>query len=80
MILQKLNPKYTQAKGERTHITLDCPLCQKHKIAIPIKGRVKWDIEGEDFDDITLSPSILHDNGIGCKSHFFIKKGKIIIC
>lgn len=91
MKLIELHPSFARVStpeqfiGHRTHFTFDCPKCQQHKISIPIVGDNKWDIEpvsflegGVDFENITLSPSIAHNNGLGCESHFFIRKGEII--
>lgn len=64
-----------------------CPVCRKHRIDIPITptrdsaplyGPVQWQRTGDDFTALTLSPSIAHDSGAGCKSHFFVREGEIV--
>ena len=77
MKLIELNPKYGEKNGVRTHIIFDCPKCHEHRISIPFEGEKKWDKTGIDFESTTLSPSIAHDNGIGCQSHFFIRSGEV---
>lgn len=79
MKLTELNPKYGSSNIQRTHIIFDCPVCRSHKIAVPFVGEKKWEKAGVDFETTTMAPSIAHDNGAGCKSHFFIRKGEIVM-
>jgi len=78
MKLLELNPKFVQSEGVRSHLSFDCPVCKNHKIVVPIFSTPKaWSTNGDSFENITLNPSIAHDNGSGCKSHFFITNGEI---
>lgn len=92
MKLKELNPAF-EHNGTRSHISLDCPVCKGHKIAIPIApqlpGGQYWKMTGDSFDNISLEPSILHKTEYAnwpnqvprhCDSHFFIRNGEIIIC
>ena len=77
MKLAELGPKYGSTDGVRTHIIFDCPKCKEHRIAVPFVGEKAWGHSGVDFESTTLSPSIAHNNGVGCQSHFFIRNGEI---
>ncbi len=79
MKIIELNPKYGETDGVQTHIIFDCPVCKEHRVSIPFRGAKKWDKTGVDFESTTLSPSIAHDNGRGCKGHYFIQNGEIKI-
>ena len=79
MKLTDLNPKSGETDGKRTHVIFDCPKCRQHRMSIPFEGRVKWEKSGEDFETTMLSPSIAHNNGEGCESHFFIRNGEIVM-
>lgn len=79
MNLAELNPKWEEKDGVNTHVSFDCPKCQAHRIIIPIPPTEKaWDMVGDEFSDLSLHPSIAHDNGVGCRTHFFITNGEII--
>jgi len=76
--LKNLNPSFFCIKdGRYDRLEFDCPACGEHRISIPLTGKIKWKMDGHNFTDIILSPSISHDNGSGCKTHFFIKNGEI---
>lgn len=78
MILNDLKPEW-EKRGDGTYLAFDCPKCKGHRISIPVPPTPKaWDIVGKDFAELSTWPSIAHDNGQGCKSHFFIKGGEII--
>ncbi len=83
MKLIELEPSW---HNEGTHVVFNCPKCKAHRIYISLKdGAYVWQKTGETFEDLTLSPSIAHENHRTlddgghevCKSHFFIKNGEI---
>lgn len=77
MKLIELNPKYGSEENIRSTVIFDCPKCKGHKIAVPIPPHPKaWTITGNSFDNLTLHPSIDHNNGT-CHSHFFVRNGEI---
>jgi hypothetical protein len=75
-------------------IGLDCPLCgPDHPLFVCFKnpldggapignGRTLWKREGDTFETLTLTPSILRIkiNGEGCEWHGYITKGEIKTC
>ena len=97
MKLVDLKPEWiakTHDDGEfdpRNAISFDCPKCGAHRIEIPKNSMVvaAWKIDGENFEDLFISPSIANktwvytdiDNdptkGYECKAHFYVKKGEI---
>jgi hypothetical protein len=79
MRLAELNPRYGSTNGEQTHIIFTCPKCKQHEMAIPFAGEQKWEKTGDDFTNMTLSPSILYKAPAhNCESHFFIRNGEIV--
>lgn len=83
MKLKDLDPRYGEERtGERDKLIFDCPKCKAHRIAVPILTHPRaWQLTGnqDDFDSITIAPSIDHDApGYKCHSHFFIQAGEII--
>lgn len=76
MKLTELDPKLD---ANETVLVFDCPKCKKHKLRIPIEGKQKWNMTGNNYHDLTLTPSIAHNalDAHGCKSHFFITDGEI---
>ncbi len=84
MKLIELNPKYGATDGVRTHLIFDCPNCShedKCIIAIPFIGKPAWEKTGDDFESMSINPSIWFNmkkqNPTNCEAHFFIKKGMI---
>lgn len=90
MRLVDLEPRWSGAYESTPDAVVSflCPVCRKHRIDIPITptrngaalypGGVHWRRTGEDFESMTLSPSIAHDAGNGCKWHGFIRNGEIV--
>lgn len=79
MKLVELNPHYGETDGIRTHVIFDCPRCQQHQITVPIPPHEKaWQVIGDSFENLTLSPSIDHDSPVmNCRWHGFITDGDI---
>lgn len=86
MKLIELKPEIINKAENRPFVEFDCPLCQKHRIEVPIFPTPNaWGKIGDSFETITLSPSIAHKNydadfdgkGRLCDSHFFIRNGEI---
>lgn len=92
MKLTELKPRFGQTNGVRSHVIFDCPKCGKHKIGVPVVPTGEgayWNMSGNNFDDLTLSPSIAHltfvyediqkdpTKGEKCDSHFFVRNGNI---
>jgi len=61
-------------------VELACPCGCENKIVLPLNDSTKprWLLKISDNKTPTLSPSILRSKG--CKSHFFLKQGKIDWC
>ncbi len=62
-----------------------CPCGCGQEVSLPTKSQLWSDIKNAPIWDcvyengeITLSPSVL--NRVGCKSHFFVRKNKVIWC
>ncbi len=73
-------------------ISCSCPCGCRRPLFVPFRnpldggppyteGTPLWDREGDNFETLTLSPSILRVkiNGQGCGWHGFIKNGEIIV-
>jgi len=90
MKLTELSPRWASSNGVRDHVNFLCPICRQHMIAVPFAGPPPlWTISGDNFENLTLAPSILHRthyaDGMNqpprfCESHFWIRSGEIIIC
>lgn len=86
MKLTDLNPT-REARGGYTHLAFDCPKCAGHRIEVPLPPHPRaWKVEDPTYENMTLSPSILHSTGYAdgmdnpsrfCESHFFIRGGEI---
>ena len=89
MRLTELNPEI-ENHDEYEHLAFDCPVCKTHRIEVPLPPHPKaWQKRGDTFEDVTLSPSIAHENHDAddhyetgkpiriCTSHFFIRNGEI---
>src|SRR5689334_15370230 len=59
---------------------LQCPCGCKETLTLSLmrKHAPSWEIKRDRWQRISLSPSVWKNDG--CKSHFFIKKGKITWC
>lgn len=89
MKLSELKPGW-ETHGGIKYLVCDCPVCRKHRIHVPTPPAPNaWTLGGSTFEDITLSPSVLHKtsyaDGLGqppreCESHFFVKRGAIEMC
>lgn len=79
MKLTELNPKWATANGERRFFTFDCPTDRSQKIAVHFKGsKVNWEITGDTFENLTVSPSINFVVPNICSWHGWIRNGEII--
>lgn len=86
MRLKDLHPQWNIGPNGQKYLEFDCPKCLPQGnciLSIPVTPRVNesnavWDMSGEDFDTLTISPSVFHH----CKSeaHFFIQNGEIKLC
>lgn len=90
MKLTELSPRWAATNGVRDHVNFLCPTCKQHMIAVPIPPAtgVVWNMTGDSFENLTLTPSILHKtyyaDGMAkpprfCETHFFITNGEIQI-
>lgn len=91
MKLTELDPRWAATNGVRDHVNFLCPVCKQHMIAVPIPPAegVAWTMTGNNFENLTLRPSILHKTHYAdgmeaepryCESHFFITNGQIELC
>lgn len=80
MKLIELNPRFGSDNEGRRFLTFDCPIFTSQRISIQVKGkgRVVWDIDSEDFETMTVSPSIEADCPPLYHWHGWIRKGEII--
>ena len=86
MKLTDLNPRFTH-DGPQKVLVFECPKCQSdgkdvgeftgHCFRIPIDGDRPWHIDREDFQTLTMRPSVLDLTPGGCHVHFYITKGEI---
>ncbi|WP_106062002.1 DUF6527 family protein [Cupriavidus necator] len=79
----ELQPRKLYAVGEDGHYwlaTLMCPCGCGDTIQLPmIAGqRPRWSLAGNETRLPSLSPSI--DRTVGCRSHFWMRHGKICWC
>lgn len=64
--------------GEDWSVGMQCPCGCGQRIELPLLAEVKprWNIRVDQLNRPTLSPSVwLRD---GCRSHFFVKNGRIV--
>lgn len=91
MKLTELKPEWSD---EKTHLKFACPTCGGNQLYIPV-AKIDpedrpWTMTGDNFENITLSPSIdfrHYDPGkprstdpndtTNCHAHFFIRNGEI---
>lgn len=68
-------------------VSFDCPCGCRDRVYVgfinPLDGGppyegITWQRTGEDFETLTLQPSILR--GDGCRWHGFVIEGRIITC
>lgn len=85
MKLADLHPHFTQEAGEKV-LVFDCPkhcdmFGSSHSFRIPVGTQsYAWKIDSEDFNTLTLRPSVLDSTpGGSCGIHFYITKGEIEI-
>lgn len=90
MKLIDLNPRFTNENSEKV-LVFDCPkpanehYDHAHSFRIPVGGSRGWNIDTDDFNLLTLRPSVA-DVTSGypgekayCGIHFYITKGEIEI-
>jgi hypothetical protein len=80
---EKLRPKSVYLVGEKENIwyaVFACPCgCNERVYTKFVKeSRPRWSFEVNLDNSISLSPSVWRNKG--CKSHFFLRKGKIQWC
>lgn len=81
MKLTELNPKWATLNGERRFFTFDCPTDRSQQIAVYIKGnRVNWEVSGDDFENLTVKPSIDFKVPNICSWHGYITNGEVTNC
>ncbi len=78
-----LQPKVLYVLGEGKHLwsaTMLCPCgCNATlQMSLQPEGRPRWVLTKESDGTVSLSPSVWRQ--IGCKSHFFFRKGVINWC
>jgi len=92
MRLVDLDPGFVHHDEKGMMLILRCPTCGKHHVGAPVTvtyGQAppgRWKITSEDFNTLTMEPSVLHcwndktpvpDR---CPYHFRILNGEIIQC
>lgn len=80
---EKLVPNTIYILGDNGYLwyaTMICPCGCKSTLQMSLypDGKPKWDVIRHKGGSISLTPSI--NRTVGCKSHFFLEKGKIIWC
>lgn len=90
MRLVDLDPAFIENSGNGLFITLLCPTCGNHHVGVPVtvgkKEEGRWKISSQDFNTLSLEPSILNNWGEGvpkdqrCPYHFKIDNGEIVQC
>lgn len=85
MRLVDLDPAFAVCPDQSRMLTLMCPKCGAHHVGVPITIGVKeegrWKVSSEDFNTLTVEPSILHRSNPlpgECLFHFSIVNGQII--
>jgi hypothetical protein len=92
MKLTELHPRFDSTGTERL-LVFDCPKhCDlfgngkhnNHTFQIPLTGPQVWHIDSEDFESLTMTPSVRDSTVTGsgelpCGVHFVITKGDIQI-
>lgn len=75
-------------RRERTAISFDCPCGCNHPVTVGIRNPVDgqgpvhgttWDHSGDDFDILTLSPSIQREYPARCW-HGWVTNGEVTTC
>lgn len=84
MKLTDLNPKWTDGVDGTRYLDFECPALHKVwddsemkcTILLPVTNPGSWQAMGENFNELTITPSIWHH----CKKdpHFFITNGEIV--
>lgn len=73
MKLSGLNPSIVESESER-FLTMDCPHCGTHRIAIQVVGKAKMFMGKDDYDKQTLEPEAPLKS---CGLPFGIKQGVV---
>ena len=79
----KVHPKKIYIAGENGYqwfVAMSCPCGCEETLYMNLdnKARPRWDVEIHDDKSVTLYPSV--NRTIGCRSHFYLRKGKIQWC
>ena len=87
---QMISEEPTQLKKRKMYIVFDddepwyvcfkcpCGCGEAIRLSTVKEDRPRWSFELHRDNTITLAPSIWRNKG--CKSHFFIKRGKVVPC
>ncbi len=64
---------------EKSALDFDCPCGCKARICVPVVAgwHHKWNLSGDNFDNLSLTPSIQRTSG--CQSHFHVTNGEIVM-
>lgn len=78
--LQKLT---VYVLGESEHLWSTAMICpcgcgELLQMSLHKQGRPRWELTNHGDGTVSLSPSVWRK--VGCKSHFFLKHGRIIWC
>jgi hypothetical protein len=55
-----------------------CGCCEVLHMSLHQEGRPQWKLKRHFGGTVSLTPSI--NRKVGCRSHFFFKKGRVIWC
>lgn len=81
--VNEIPPKVIVVVGHKNFpkwVLMQCPCGCKDLLTLSLMKKFDpfWSYEADNWNRITLSPSVWKNDG--CRSHFFIKKGKLIWC
>lgn len=80
---EELDPQYVYVAGEGPYHWFAAFLCpcgcgEEVKLSLLTDSRPRWRVEEHRDGSVTLHPSIRRIRG--CRSHFFIRHGRIVWC
>ena len=79
---EALRPRTVYLLGEGEHVwsvVMLCPCgCGEEIQLSTVGGRPRWSVQLETDGALTLTPSVWRK--VGCKSHFFLRKGVVQWC
>ncbi|WP_291384342.1 DUF6527 family protein [Devosia sp.] len=79
-VLPRRNLVLTRDDGEDWSVGMRCPCGCGETIELMVipEAKPRWSISADHFQRPTLHPSVFRKSG--CRSHFWVKRGRIIWC